>query len=119
MQVTRWDTCVAFRPESAPAMSILYIIAEISIIRVELRLGSGSLAQIGQDESDKCVPAIIHLLSGTSDLSQPESKDPPNTYFQASCLCNYYVPILSLQSPAIPRRIGRLPFSEAITIPVT
>lgn len=48
----------------------VYIMAEISLIRFEVWLCSGSLAQIRQDESDKCAPDIIHLLLGTSDLSQ-------------------------------------------------
>lgn len=61
-----------------PPLSV-YIIAEISLIRVELWLCFGSLAQIGQDESDKCAPAITYLLLGTFDLSQADSTTPPNT----------------------------------------
>lgn len=47
-----------------PQQSV-HFIAEISLIRVELCLYSGNLAQIVQDENDKCAPGITHLLLGT------------------------------------------------------
>lgn len=58
-----------------PQLSV-YIMAEISLIRVELWLCSGSLAQIGQDESDKCAPTITPSLLSTFDLSQADNKAP-------------------------------------------
>lgn len=67
MQVLIWDALDL----KVPQLSV-YFIGEISLIRLELGLCFGSLAQIGQDESDKRVPAITRLLLGTFDLSRAD-----------------------------------------------